>query len=196
MRNIIYLFIVTLTLLTILGQSHFVVGRNQVHFGQLSFPRLWGRWCSDDSQCGHGFCQANMCQCYRGFITWRFMDICNYVQRTKLTAFLVSFFLGIFGIDWFVLSRGNAGYIIAGIIKLLISFGCIIGWPLVILKVSKKKPNLIIPVNIINTILSVTSFVWWLTDWIRILANVFYDGYGAPLQPWTYNYNDRIPYRV
>jgi hypothetical protein len=196
MRHLIFIFIVNFTLLTILGHSHFVPERNQVRSGQLSVPSRWGRWCSIDAECGRGFCQGYMCQCYRGFITWRYMEVCSYQQRTKLTAFLVSFFVGIFGIDWFVLSQGNAGYIIAGIIKLLISLGCMTGWPIVIVRLSKKKPNLTIPANIINVILSVTSFIWWLTDWIRILANVFYDGNGAPLQPWGDNNYDRIPYRV
>jgi hypothetical protein len=123
------------------------------------------------------------------------MDVCNYQQRTKLAAFLLSFFIGIFGVDWFFLSRGNPAYIVAGIIKLIISLSCIIGWPIIIINISKKKRDLVLVVNIINVILSVTSFIWWLTDWIRILANVFYDGNGAPLQPWGYNYYDRMPYR-
>ncbi|CAF4367705.1 unnamed protein product, partial [Rotaria magnacalcarata] len=97
---------------------------------------------------------------------------------------------------WFVLSRGQAGYIIAGIIKMVISFGCIFGWPAIIVGVSKKKANIILLAQVINVTLSVTSFIWWLTDWIRILADVFYDGYGAPLQSWRYNYGDRISYSV
>jgi len=192
MRNLIVIF----AFLIILGYSHFVPQRDKVHFGRVSFPRRWGRWCVEDNECGRGFCRAYMCECYRGYITWRFMEVCNYQQRTKLTAFLVSFFVGIFGIDWFVLSRGQAGYIIGGIIKLLISLGCIIGWPIVVVNLSKKKPNLVIVANMINVTLSVTSFMWWLTDWIRILADVFYDGNGAPLQPWGYTSYDRFQYRV
>jgi len=196
MRNLIPIFLIFFTLSIILGYSHFIPAQDKVHLGRISHPRRWGRFCSTDYECGRGYCSGYMCRCYRGYITWIFMDVCNYQQRTKLAAFLLSFFIGIFGIDWFFLSRGNPAYIVAGIIKLIISLSCIIGWPIIIINISKKKRDLVLVVNIINVILSVTSFIWWLTDWIRILANVFYDGYGAPLQSWGYNYNDRIPYRV
>ena len=195
MRNLIYIFIIFSTLLIIVSYSRFIPSRDKVHFGRISQPRRWGRWCSNDNECGRGFCRAYICQCYRGYISWRYMDACNYEQQKKLTAFLTSFFVGIFGVDWFYLSRGNGGYIVVGIIKALISLGCMIGWPIVIINISKKKPNLLVVANVINVILSVTSFVWWLTDWIRVLADVFYDGHRAPLQPWGYSYYDRIPYR-
>merc|ERR1712080_26411 len=39
--------------------------------------------------------------------------------KSKLVAFLLSFFLGEFGVDWFYLSNGSAGYIVAGIFKLI-----------------------------------------------------------------------------
>jgi hypothetical protein len=122
------------------------------------------------------------------------MDACSYEQRTKLAAFLVSFFVGPLGVDWFLLSRGNAGYIVAGIIKLLVSLACGIGWPVVLLNASKKKPKQIAIANIFNIILTATAIIWWLTDWIRVLSNVFYDGNEAPLQPWGYDYYDRLSY--
>lgn len=142
----------------------------------------WGYWCFDDFECGRGFCQGYICHCYRGFITWRSMQSCRYEQRTKLTAFLLSFFLGIFGADWFYLSRRMTKYIIVGMMKLLVALGCIIGWPIFILKCSKNEHRFVLLINIINVLLSLTSFLWWLTDWIRILANIFLDGHGAPLQ--------------
>jgi hypothetical protein len=196
MRNFISISTIFFTLFVILSNSRFIPHRDKIHYGEISYPRRWGRWCSTDIECGRGYCQGYTCQCYRGYLIWRYGDVCHYEQRKKLTAFLLSFFLGIFGIEWFYLSRGFAGYIIAGIFKLLITLGCAIGWPIMIINQSKKKQNLIIIGNIINVILSVTSFIWWLTDWIRILANVFYDGEGAPLQPWGYYYYDRMPYRM
>ena len=135
-----------------------------------------------------------MCQCYRGYISWYYLEACSYEQRTKLAAFLVSFFVGPLGVDWFLLSRGNAGYIVTGIIKLLISLVCAIGWPLVFLNASKKKPKQVAIANIFNIIVTAASVIWWLTDWIRVLADVFYDGHGAPLQPWGYDYYDRVMY--
>lgn len=202
MRDIIHLVLVIsffiLASITIVGESRFVPRPEKVHLGSMINPRRWGSWCSTDSECGLGYCRAYMCECYRGYITWYFMETCAYEQRTKLTAFLVSFFVGTLGIDWFVLSRGNAGYIIAGIIKLIISFGCCIGWPLILVSAAKKSRNYIVTGNVINVIFTAISVIWWLTDWIRILANVFRDGNGAPLQPWGYDYyyNNRMPYRV
>ncbi|CAF1141794.1 unnamed protein product [Rotaria sordida] len=198
MHNMIHIFIVIFILLIVLGDSRFISGRGKIHFDRgLHHSRRWERWCTLDIECGRGFCQGYICQCYRGYITWRFMGVCNYEQRTKLTVFLLSFFTGMFGVDWFVLSRGEAGYIIAGIFKLIISFGCIIGWPITIISISKKNSRFFTTAEVISVILSVASFVWWLTDWIRILADVFYDGYGAPLQPWgEYYYYDRLSYRL
>jgi len=201
MRNTIQLVLILafliFTFVTIVGESRFVPRPERVHFGSVTYPRRWGRWCSDDNDCGLGYCRGYMCQCYRGYMTWYYMDACTYQQRSKLTAFLLSFFLGIFGIDWFYLSRGNGGYIVAGILKLLISSGCLFGWPFINIGGTKKSRTYIVSGNLINVILTSISLIWWLTDWIRILANAFHDGNGAPLQPWghDYYYNDRIPYR-
>ncbi|CAF1031549.1 unnamed protein product [Adineta steineri] len=200
MHNIIHRFIIVsfiiVTFAIVVEQNRFVPRPEKVHFGHKTYPRRWGRWCSEDNECGLGFCQAYMCQCYRGYITWNFMETCAYQQRPKLTAFLVSFFVGIFGVDWFVLSRGNAGYIVAGIIKLIISCGCCFGWVFILTNSRNKSRTSNVFGNVVNAILAVISLVWWLTDWIRILADVFYDGNGAPLQPWGHYYPyGRIPYR-
>lgn len=198
MHNIIHSVIISFLLFTTVGYSRSVHERNKVHIGlgRAFYSGPWGRWCTQNIECGRGFCQGYVCQCYPGYITWRQMEVCNYQQRTKLTAFLVSFFVGILGIDWFVLSRGQGGYIVAGIFKMIISFGCITAWPLIIIVISRKKPRLLFSTQIIAVVLSLTSFIWWLTDWIRVLANVFYDGNGAPLQPWGYNYYNRMPYHI
>ena len=100
----------------------------------------------------------------------------------------VFIFVGALGVDWFYLSRGNAGYIIVGIIKLLISLGCCIGWPFILVGVGKKSRSYLLIGNTVNIILTTISVIWWLTDWIRVLANVFYDGNAATLQPWWYDY--------
>ena len=44
-------------------------------------------------------------------------------KYSKLVAFLISFFVGCLGADWFYLSAGSGGYIFAGIIKLLTGGG-------------------------------------------------------------------------
>jgi hypothetical protein len=200
MHNTLYLMaivhIIGLDAIASVRQDQFVPQQNKMHMGQLKQSRQWGRWCSVDSECGLGFCQAYVCQCFRGYITWYFMDICAYEQRSKQTAFLVSFFVGTLGVDWFVLSKGNAGYIVAGIVKLIISLGCCVAWPLMLRNASKKSRQQMVLSNAINIIMTATSLIWWLTDWIRILSDVFYDGNGAPLQPWGYDYYDRYSYRL
>jgi len=88
--------------------------------------------------------------CRTGYITWPKgnHEPCNYRATKKLSAFLISFLVGGLGADWFYLSGGSAGYIIAGLFKLFTCGG---------------------------------MGIWYLVDWIRVLANTFPDGSGAPL---------------
>lgn len=106
--------------------------------------------CGEHSQCVQDGPDYFICQCDSGWIDHNDKS-CSYRQRDKLTAFLLSFFVGGLGIDWFYLCRKNAGYIVGGIFKLLTLGGC---------------------------------GVWWLVDWIRILADAFPDGNGFDLRNW------------
>ena len=53
---------------------------------------------------------------------------CSYKAKSKLVAFLISFFVGGWGVDWFYLSNGDAGYIVAGIFKIITFGGFGIWW--------------------------------------------------------------------
>ena len=98
-------------------------------------------------------CLFNQCTCRKGWIEYPNEEtFCSYQLKPKLTTFLLSFFLGFVGVDWFYLSLGNPFYIVAGVCKLL-TFGGLT--------------------------------IWWLIDWIRILANIFPDGNGYPLLDWN-----------
>jgi TM2 domain-containing membrane protein YozV len=113
--------------------------------------------CRNNTDCVNGICNINgsnsICICNSGWVLARDgLNQCTYQQKIKLTAFLLSFFLGFFGADWFYLSAGNGGYIAAGVFKLLTLGG--LG-------------------------------IWWLVDWIRILANAFPDGQGVNLVGWN-----------
>merc|ERR1719222_212469 len=55
---------------------------------------------------------------------------CNYEAKSKLVTFLLSFFVGGLGVDWFFLAEGNGGYIAGGVFKLLTG-GCCGIWSLV-----------------------------------------------------------------
>ena len=85
--------------------------------------------CLTNANCGYpnGQCIINECICAKGWITVE-QTACTYQLKPKLTTFLLSFFVGVFGVDWFYLSLGNAAYIIAGVIKLLTFGGLGIWW--------------------------------------------------------------------
>ena len=48
--------------------------------------------------------------------------------KSKLVAFLLSFFIGAYGADWFYLSAGNSDYICLGVLKLFTCGGCYVWW--------------------------------------------------------------------
>jgi hypothetical protein len=76
-----------------------------------------------DNPCGYGVGTYPACVCVKPYINQ---------GKSKLTAFLLSSFVGVLGVDWFYLSNGDAGYIIAGIFKLItgggLGFWCIVDW--------------------------------------------------------------------
>ena len=111
--------------------------------------------CTVDFDCNNGHCASynttvSYCVCNTNYLSVN-GGVCNYAQTSKTEAFLVSFFVGELGVDWFILAKGNSGYIVAGVFKLL-TFGML--------------------------------GIWWLVDWIRILAGSFYDGNGYPIGTW------------
>ena len=107
--------------------------------------------CVSDDDCNNGACKNKTCACFSGYITFKQNQTCEYKQKNKLVSFLLSFFVGGIGVDWFYLAEGNGGYIAAGVFKLLTGGG---------------------------------FGIWWFVDWVRVLANAFKDGNGAPLQNW------------
>ena len=105
-------------------------------------------------------------------------------SRSKLVAFLLSLFLGGFGVDWFYLSIGNFVYIVVGIIKLLlISSGglccCVVSCDF--FGVKEKCSAMMGPCR---AVFAIALFVWWVVDWVRILLDSFDDGLGHPLTAW------------
>ena len=114
------------------------------------------RPCNSTHGCGdHGYCFTPMpsnashsiCECDKG---WKSTEApCDYQAKNWLVAFLLSFFLGEFGADWFYLANGSGTYIAIGVVKLFLNW--------------------------------FTFGIWWLVDWIRILAGSFLDGNGHEL---------------
>jgi len=111
----------------------------------------------------------------------------EYERKSKLVAFLLSFFLGYLGADWFYLSQGQAGYIVAGLIKLffpLLSccFAACCGFACA---GASRTPEVghcgAVGVTACNGLIIT---IWYGVDWIRILADSFYDGNGEELKGW------------
>ncbi len=94
----------------------------------LNSTKIKAGYCYSSADCHHGVCISNICECDNGYITWKDSEVCSYEQYAQLGAFLLSFFLGGLGVDWFVLAKGNAGYIVAGVFKLLTLGGLGIWW--------------------------------------------------------------------
>lgn len=135
--------------------------------------------CISDRDCRmHGWCNDGECQCEKGWITWQYSGQCSYKQSSKMLAVILSFLVGIVGIDWFVLSRRDSLYVLCGILKLLVFTGCCVWSPLA---ARSKSKNATTAASCLSVSLTLISFIWWLVDWIRILFNTFPDGNGAAL---------------
>lgn len=93
---------------------------------------------------------TSRCRCSKQWTSRDGLE-CNYYQRSQLVGFLLSFFVGYLGVDWFYLARGNGWYICAGVFKILTLSAC---------------------------------GIWWLVDWIRMVADAFPDGNGVSLFSW------------
>jgi len=101
-------------------------------------------------------------------------------DKSKTTAFCLSFFMGGFAADWWYLALGNGGYIGIGFVKFLITLVQIIGSCVKKAQGDESKPPCIIVVGICTLVM----MVWWLADWARILAGSFPDGDGNELGGW------------
>jgi hypothetical protein len=146
--------------------------------------------CFTDADCnGHGRCiNTSVCICDQGWTAYSNMvgrnSSCLYEQRWKLIVFLLSFFVGTLGVDWFYLSRGNAGYIVAGVFKLLIGCGCCVGWPLTAIGAKRGSGAVMIIGQVANAVFALGALAWYIADWARILADKFPDGNGVGLKPF------------
>ena len=107
-------------------------------------------------------------------------------KKSKLVAFLLSFFLGEFGADWFYLSQGDFTYLFFGFFKLFllispISFCC---YNFIVDGCSFQDVRKWPWKNIFcqgSWIIGLVVFIWWVVDWARVLTNTFPDGNGREL---------------
>lgn len=129
----IYLFF-GVCILTTVYLTDILDQETNIYVDDLALRRLLsleGEPCLIDKDCNNGKCEmyseGTQCVCDEGYLTVD-GDICNYKQRKSLTTFLLSFLVGVFGTDWFYLSRGVGIYIFAGVMKCLTCGCCGIWW--------------------------------------------------------------------
>jgi len=151
--------------------------------------------CTDSSECHHGKCEpkvdvingtgitTNVCECDQGYIADEDGTPCVVQQPDKLTAFLLSLFLGTVGADWFYLSNGDAGYVVAGIGKLFMTFGNCCSYCCAacagICGEHLQSKAVILCLGCMPCFFGLGSSIWWLVDWIRILCDAFADSNGV-----------------
>lgn len=151
--------------------------------------------CKTDLECNFGICsQSSSCVCKKSYINYNNAS-CIYKQKSKLSAFLLSFLLGPFGADWFYLANGNLNYILIGLGKLTTGFGiCITACCACCMRLAfgnsdkevtfKTAAALGIFYTCLPVLCSATATVWYIVDWVRILSDAFPDGKNVALDEW------------
>lgn len=137
--------------------------------------------CNNEASCSNnGFCfNKTKCVCLDKYGTKENeLNVeCNYIKRSKKTAFLISFFLGPIGIDQIYM--GNA---LQGSMKIFISLLFILfGMGLYYLGKLKENHKLVISGKVLEIIGTIFIILWWLIDWVLILCNVTKDVHGQLL---------------
>ena len=155
--------------------------------------------CTDSKECNNGLCILSKCVCTSGYTNFN-GSICTYKQKEKLTAFLLSFFIGPTGADWFYLACGNRNYIVGGVFKLLTGFFFIGGMcflccsalctGLAFFQFEGKRFFQIggmvfgVFITFLMVLCSLANSIWVLVDIIRIATGSFNDGNGISLKDW------------
>jgi len=132
---------------------------------------------------GHGNCtysnltNQSSCVCNDGYVK----DDCSYKQKSKLSAFMLSLLLGIFGAGRFYL-----GYYEIGFFKLLLTMMiCILPClPLCcICCIDDNKFGYVYSLVLLSVLcVFLAVWIWWLVDWILILGDAMPDRNGFELQ--------------
>jgi hypothetical protein len=155
---------------------------------QYDFP------CQSASECGQGTCSINadnvtefFCTCDQSYRSVG-DDVCSLDLQNDQTAILLSTLLGFSGADWFYLSKGDTLYVCVGLLKLGLVIFNILVFPMGYFVQEPETLGgeevvdryIIIKLGFWLTTLLI-GFVWWLTDWIRIIAGSFTSSDGNPL---------------
>ena len=120
--------------------------------------------CLKENLCNYGDCvllrNKNVsCRCDKYYVDHD-QEMCAEKGKSKLILFLLSFFGGGLGADWFYMSNGSLVFICIGILKISLIF--------VFALCNRKFANIFYDIPILG-------ILWWFADWVRILS----DGWGA-----------------
>ena len=176
----------------------------------LSFLPNGGGNCTKDKDCGGyfiGVCENNTCACSSSYTG----SFCEYKRKSKLTAFLLDFFLGSCGAGQFYLGRTG---IAVGILVLLLST-CFVVLPITLVLAyccarrsfmstlvgppergsGSGEIKAILGIGLASQsagscmkcgmfcleLLIVVVGIWWFVNWVLIVAGKTADGNGVPL---------------
>jgi len=140
--------------------------------------------CTTDADCNYrGRCSVltSDCVCDRGYLTFNceIGEGCCYVQKQQLTAFCLSFFVGVVGADRFYLGHDAVG---AGKLVYFLGTPCVLCILAIILELNGVDGHMWGLLFRFFWVLG--GMVFWLHDVISIGLNNMNDHNHAPLSSW------------
>lgn len=131
--------------------------------------------CVGPESCDYnGYCiDESNCRCDDGYTTHDSDPsiACNYKQKDWITAFLLHFFLGLFGAGNFYLQ--NTGFAVGQLVMFIVNACCCK------MTITSKNNDGTTTQTTSTGILSIGIFIWWLVDCIRIGTGELGDGNGV-----------------
>ena len=147
--------------------------------------------CKENNLCNHGTCillESNnvSCRCEKPYVDYT-GEACSKKGKSMVSAFLISFFFGGLGADWFYMSSGDPVYILIGCVKLIILFllplslcwiwklGILSKWILDSYTYTETDKSGCVWILLfwimpgILVIICLTGSVWWVVDWARVV---------------------------
>ena len=131
----------------------------------------------------NGIClPSGVCRCDDGYITFPKSSTisCNYKQKSRLNAFLFSFFLGIEGGagEWYL---GNENLALGQLLFTWATFFCILIFVCCLLAAFNTTEGFGgCCAYILCSLWCFGIVIWWMCDWIMIINGQTKDGNGAP----------------
>lgn len=136
---------------------------------------------------GNGVCaSATECKCDKGYVTFECPPEvqCCYKQESRVTIFLLSFFVGITGAPYFVLGAVGLG---VAILVLCVCGTCIssCAGAATASDSSASAGNWSALLVALGMMAALAASIWWIVLWIMVAAGAeFKDTNGVPISGW------------